>query len=176
MIDFNDCVRDGFIQKMAPSMSQAKETMKKALVLLKESKMALKAKAPNSAVMAAYSAVLDAARSLLFKDGYRERSHVCVVKFLEEKYSGQLDSSEIMLFDQYRDKRHKTMYSGSYYMSLEDAEKVILFADNFIEKLIKLSGVPKEDLLIPDPLSHEIVELKKPEKSSSGLKFFAPTD
>jgi len=176
MIDFDDCLRDGFIQKMAPSMNQAKETMKKALVLLEESKMALKANAPNSSVMAAYSAILDAARSLLFKDGYRERSHVCVVKFLEEKYSGKLSPSEIALFDQYRDKRHKTMYSGSYYMSLEDAEKVILFAEKFIEKLIKLLGVPKEDLLLPDPINHEIVELKKSEKSSSGIKILAPDD
>lgn len=172
MIDFDDCVKGGFIKKMAPSMEQAKETMKKALVLLNESKQSLKAEAPNSAVMAAYSAALDAARSLLFKDGYRERSHVCVVKFLEEKYSDKLISSDIDLFDQYRDKRHKTIYSGSYYPTLEEAERVISFAEKFTDKLIELLGVPRKELEESEPERQTRIEIKT--KKSSASQIYAP--
>ena len=88
----------------------------------------------------------------------------------------KLSASDIQLFDQYRDKRHKTMYSGSYYMSMEDAEKVISFADKFIEKLVQLLGVQKEELIKTKTGAMGIVEVKKAKKEIPGSKFFAPLD
>jgi uncharacterized protein (UPF0332 family) len=162
MIDYQDCISEGFLKKIAPSEKQAKETMKKAIVLLKEAKLSFKAEAPNSAVMAAYSAVLDAARSLLFKDGYRERSHVCVVKYLEEKYADKLSSSEISLFDEYRDKRHKTMYSGSYYPTMEEAKRVIDFAEKFLGTILGLLDMSKEELEELEQFNQGEYKAKKP--------------
>ncbi|MCX6769952.1 MAG: HEPN domain-containing protein [Candidatus Micrarchaeota archaeon] len=134
MIDFDSCVSQGLLRKIPPSKIQAEEQLKKAGVLLSEAKIALENDSPNSAVIGAYSAMLDAARALLFRDGWREKSHACVAKYLEAKYSGELGIDTIELFDEYRDKRHRTMYSGDYYPDMEEAEKVVGFAGEFLGK------------------------------------------
>jgi len=138
MIDFDECVREGYLRKIPPSVKQAEDQLKKSEMLLEEAKKSIGIKAPNTAVIAAYTAVLDAARAVLFRDGYREKSHMCVVKYLEAKYSAKLGTSAIILFDQYRDKRHKTMYSGDYYPTMEEAERMVKFAEEFIQKIKKL--------------------------------------
>jgi len=132
MIDFDSCVAQGLLRKIPPSARQAEEQLKKARVLLAEAKLALGNDSPNSAVIGAYSAMLDAARAVLFRDGWREKSHACVAKYLEAKYIGELGEEAVQLFDEYRDKRHKTMYSGDYYPDMEEAARVVSFAEKFI--------------------------------------------
>lgn len=135
MIDLDECIEKGLLRKIPPSRTQAREQLKKAAVLLEEAKKSLKIESPNSAVMSAYASVLDASRAILYRDGYRERSHACVVRYLEAKYSKEIGSSLIDLLDQYRDKRHKTMYSGDYYPTIDEAKRVVSFAEEFVKKI-----------------------------------------
>ncbi len=138
MIDFVQCLKEGLLRRIPPSKRQAEEQMKKAKVLLEEAKRNLDADAPNSAVMSAYASVLDAARAVLFRDGYREKSHACVARYLEAKYLKELGTSNIDLLDEYRDKRHKTQYSGEYYPTAQEAERVVSFAEKFLPKIERL--------------------------------------
>lgn len=138
MIDLEECLRLGLLRRMAPSITQAQEQLGKARVLLEEAKKSMKTESPNSAVMAAYASALDAGRALLFRDGYREKSHACVVRYLEAKYAREIGSSVILLFDEYRDKRHKTMYSGDYYPTMEEAKRIVLFSEELVNKIAKL--------------------------------------
>ncbi len=135
MIGFDECVSGGLLRKMPPSARQAEEQMKKSGVLLSEAKAALQGGNPNTAVIGAYSAMLDAARAVLFRDGWREKSHACVARYLEAKYAKEMGTAAIDLFDEYRDKRHKTMYSGDYYPDIEEATRVVRFADEFVRKI-----------------------------------------
>ncbi|HIH19543.1 TPA: HEPN domain-containing protein [Candidatus Micrarchaeota archaeon] len=135
MIDFDSCVAQGLLRKIAPSKVQAEEQLKKAAVLLSEAKSALENDMPNSAVIGGYSAMLDAARAVLFRDGWREKSHACVASYLRARYGKEVGVSAIDLFDEYRDKRHKTMYSGDYYPDAEEAERVVGFAEEFLQKI-----------------------------------------
>jgi uncharacterized protein (UPF0332 family) len=141
MMDFDACVSEGLLRQIAPSKRQAEEQMKKAGALLSEAKTALKSDSPNSALIGGYSAMLDAARAVLFRDGWRERSHACVAGYLKAKYGKELGSATIDLFDEYRDKRHRTMYSGDYYPSMEEAKRVVKFADEFLQKIAALMGI-----------------------------------
>ncbi len=140
MIGFDECVEQGLLRRIPPSSVQAREQLAKANVLLDEAKKALDSESPNSAVIAAYAAMLDAARAVLFRDGYREKSHACVARYLEAKYSGKLGMPLIDLFDQYRDKRHKTMYSGDYYPTMGEANRAVSFAEEFVGKIEKIMG------------------------------------
>ncbi len=135
MIDFYGCMEQGLLKRIPPSSVQAKEQLAKANVLLDEAKKALDSESPNSAVIAAYAAMLDAARAVLFQDGYREKSHACVARYLEAKYSGKIGSALIDLLDQYRDKRHKTMYSGDYYPTMDEARRAVSFTEEFVGKI-----------------------------------------
>jgi uncharacterized protein (UPF0332 family) len=143
MIDFDSCVSQGLLRKIPPSLRQSQEQMKKAEVLLSEAKLALGSDSPNSAVIGAYSAMLDSARAVLFRDGWREKSHACVAKYLEAKYSKELGEEAVVLFDEYRDKRHKTMYSGDYYPDMEEARRVVSFAEKFVGSVKKLLAKQK---------------------------------
>lgn len=140
MIGFDECVEQGLLRRIPPSSVQAREQLAKANVLLDEAKKALDSESPNSAVIAAYAAMLDAARAVLFRDGYREKSHACVARYLEAKYSGKLGMPLIDLFDQYRDKRHKTMYSGDYYPTMDEANRAVSFAEEFVGKIEEIVG------------------------------------
>jgi uncharacterized protein (UPF0332 family) len=138
VISFDECVEQGLLRRMPPSKRQAEEQLKKAFVLLEESKKALEANLPNAAMTSAYTAALGSSRALLFRDGYREKSHACVARYLEAKYLKEIGASRISLLDEYRDRRHKTLYSGDYYPTLEEAKRVVSFAEEFLAKAEKL--------------------------------------
>lgn len=137
VISFDECVRQGLLRRMPPSKKEAEDQLQKAGVLLEEAKTALATNLPNAAMTSAYSVALDVGRALLFRDGYREKSHACVARYLEAKYSKQL-GADVYLLDEYRDRRHKTLYSGEYYPSLAEAKRVVSFAETFITKVRKL--------------------------------------
>ena len=60
------------------------------------------------------------------------KANACVAKYLEAKYLDELGGEAVELFDEYRDKRHKTLYSGDYYPDMEEARRVVSFAEKFI--------------------------------------------
>ena len=138
MIDFEECLSAGLIKRITPSQNQAEEQFIKAQTLFEEAKESMKIENPNSTVIASYAALLDASRAIMFKDGYREKSHACVVKYLEAKYPDEIGMDTIYLLDQYRDRRHKTLYSGSYYPTMQEAEQMISFTEKFLEKIEKI--------------------------------------
>ena len=138
MISFEECGNQGLIRRIAPSPLQAGEQLEKARTLLAEAKGDVKDERPNTAIIAGYAAMFDAGRALLFRDGYREKSHACVARYLEANYSKQIESSFIHLLDQYRVKRHKVMYSGDYYPTVKEAKNLVEFAEEFIELVGKL--------------------------------------
>jgi uncharacterized protein (UPF0332 family) len=137
MITLDECLKQGLVSRMPPSIQRARAQLKKAEVMLNEGKTALQANIPNLALVAAYSAMLDGARALLFRDGYREKSHACVVKYLEAKYAAGL-GNYILVFDRYRQQRHNTLYEGEYFSTNIDAGKAIKTAEEFLGKVNSL--------------------------------------
>jgi uncharacterized protein (UPF0332 family) len=76
------------------------------------------------------------ARALLYKDGVKERSHICIVSYLREKYpelrrlSNQLDA--------YRRNRHNTLYSLDFLISDNEAKQAIMDAEQFYKHIKKI--------------------------------------
>lgn len=135
MVTIERCLKDGLLKQMPPSPVEARNQLDKATVLIKEAKSCFDNDNVNAAVMTAYAALFDAARALLFRDGYRERSHVCVVRYLEAQYMNQLGEDMIILLDEYRDKRHKVVYASDYYPTEEEAANFVVFAEKFVAKI-----------------------------------------
>lgn len=77
------------------------------------------------------------ARSLLFLDGYREKSHYCIARYLEEKYvrSGMLESKWVELLDHYRDLRHDDQYSTTFFATIDEAESALKTAKDFFDRM-----------------------------------------
>jgi len=89
MITLKECIEQGMIRKIAPSIVQARSQMEKAQVMLEEAEKAAKAGARTLLCLRGMRRCLMGQRALLFKDGYRERSHACVARYLEAELFGK---------------------------------------------------------------------------------------
>jgi len=141
--NYNDCIEKGLLRRIPPSRDKAVQSLKKASEWLKESENSLKAEAYGSTILTSYMAMFHSARAILFFDGFREKSHACVSKYLEEKYvkTGKLDKKWVELLDHNREVRHDDQYNLSFYSSEDDAEKSLESARDFIQSMEKLFKV-----------------------------------
>ena len=85
-------------------------------------------------ILASYMAMFYAARTILFFDGYREKSHTCIARYLEEKYvkSQKLDKKWVELLDHSREIRHDDQYNLSFFSTEEEAENAPQSAKAFL--------------------------------------------
>jgi len=145
--NYNDCIEKGLLRRIPPSRDKAVQSFNKASEWLKESENSLKAEAYGSTILTSYMAMFHSARAILFFDGFREKSHACVSKYLEEKYvkTGKLDKKWIELLDHNREVRHDDQYNLSFFSSEDDAEKSLESARDFIQSMEKLFKAISKD-------------------------------
>jgi uncharacterized protein (UPF0332 family) len=86
------------------------------------------------AIIASYASIFHAARAILFADGVGERSHFAIFEYLREKHK-TFGERIINTSDIYRKLRHSVAYGLDTKVAREDAENIIEFAGEFIEKV-----------------------------------------
>jgi uncharacterized protein (UPF0332 family) len=139
LISFDDCLKKGLIRKTAPSKEQALLSIDKSGKLLEEAKADLEDERFNSATVMAYLSILNSSKALLYRDGFREKSHACVTRYLEAKYSEKLSTEKINLLDHFRETRHDVQYDIEYMADNESSKQIVEFADeilHLIEEII----------------------------------------
>lgn len=141
--NFDNCVKEGLLRSIPPSKEKAEGSIKAGLKWLEEAEKDLRSEAFNSSVLSSYLAMFHSARSLLYFDGYREKSHYCIARYLEEKYvkSKLLESKWVQLLDHYRDLRHNDQYSISFFATKDEAESALRTAKEFVERMRNLLHV-----------------------------------
>jgi len=106
----NDCFKKRLLRKDKPDMLK----VKKALEMAEQKRERALELFDNSffeeSIVASYTAMFQAARALLFKDGVTERSHACVIAYLGEKYVKNLGHDRVGWLDTYRLERHESFY------------------------------------------------------------------
>lgn len=144
--DFHDCVREKLLRNIPPSKEKSKESIKTAKKWLEEAKKGFENEAFNSSVMASYLAMFHSARAILFFDGFREKSHYCLARYLEEKYAKKslLETKWVELLDHYRELRHDDQYSTSFFATREESESALKKAEEFAKRMEKLLRVTEE--------------------------------
>jgi len=137
---YKDCIEKGLLRKVPASSEKAKQSIKKAEKWLEEARKALNGKAFDSSVLASYMVMFHSARAILFHDGYREKSHACVARYLEEKYAktGKLEKKWVELLDHHREVRHVNQYDLSFFSTDEEAGKAIESSVKFLERMKSL--------------------------------------
>ena len=87
--------------------------------------------------MSSYLAMFHSARGILFADGFREKSHFAVARYLEDLYGnkGLLEAKWVDLLDHYREVRHDDQYSTSFYATKDDCEKALKTAGEFVSAM-----------------------------------------
>ena len=124
-----DCYKEGLLKKTKPSKQYAIKSLDTSLNYIQNAKDNYKMKNNNLVIFCSYTAMFHSARALLFKDGIKERSHICIVSYIREKYpelrrlSNQLDA--------YRRNRHNTLYALDFLISGNEAKQSIEDAEQF---------------------------------------------
>ncbi len=139
--NFNDCLKKGLLrQDVPPSKEKAEESIHAAEKWLKEAEKNLESEAFNSSVMASYLAMFHAARAILFLDGFREKSHYCIARYLEEKYvqTELLEVGWIELLDHCRELRHNDQYSLVFFVTQGEAEETYRKSKEFVKRMYHL--------------------------------------
>jgi len=134
---YKDCIKKGLLRKIPSSKDKALRSLKKAEKWLDEADNTWKSEAFDSSVLASYMAMFHVARAILFFDGYREKSHACIARYLEEKYvkTGKLEKKWVELLDHHREVRHNDQYDLSFFSTTEEAEEAFKGASRFLQRL-----------------------------------------
>lgn len=128
-----DCFKEGLLRKTKPSKQFAIKSLDMSSSYIQDAKDNLKMNNYNLVIFCSYTAMFHAARALLFRDGVKERSHICVVSYLRETYpklrrlANQLDT--------YRRNRHNTLYALDVLISDDEAKQAIKDAEVFYEQI-----------------------------------------
>ena len=138
--NYNDCVREGLLRRIPPSKDKAAQSLKKAREWLKEAENSLRGNALNSSILASYMVMFHAARTILFLDGFREKSHACVARYLDEKYvkTGKLDKENGKNLNWLFELRSIGDYGDTRHVPQEDAARAIAVAQSFVAAIKKL--------------------------------------
>lgn len=94
----------------------------------------------ESAIISAYASMFHASHALLFKDGFKERSHFAVYVFVNEKYSNQIERKFLSELNSLRLQRHELMYGLEKNVEAqeEDADTAIKLANGFLQSIQKI--------------------------------------
>ena len=139
-MSYDDCLKRRLLRPIPISKEKAEGSIRAAQRWLQEAEKNILGEALNSSVMCSYLAMFHSARAMLFFEGFREKSHYCVARFLEEKYAkrGLLESKWVELLDHYREVRHDDQYSMSFFATNEEAENAYKTAEEFVDAMGRL--------------------------------------
>lgn len=117
-----------------PDLEKSKRSIEVAEAKLNEAERAFSHRLLDATVVLAYTTMFHAARAILFKDGIVEKSHVCLIEYLREKYvnTGRLSESLINTLDSIRIDRHETLYGLETESSEIDARYCLNKAREFL--------------------------------------------
>lgn len=134
MGEFEECLKTGKIRLFPKAKEKVKIEIAAAEEDLKEAEDRLKHEKFKYATIDAYYSLFHSARALLYREGYRERSHYCLkvaIKALHVE-KGRLDKEFLEYFDEALGLREAADYQSLY--SKEGAERAILGAREFLKK------------------------------------------
>jgi uncharacterized protein (UPF0332 family) len=137
---FEECMKNGMLRKIPADVNNAKNSIRQAEGWIQEAEKTFETGAYKSSVYGAYMGMFHAARALLYRDGYREKSHFCIARFIEAEYveKGKLEKEWVDLLDYHREVRHNNQYDVNFIISVDEDKKAIETAKKFIKRFKQL--------------------------------------
>lgn len=136
-MNLDDCLQKRLIRQERPDREKALISIKISEKKLDKAKESYEYSIFDAAVILAYTSMFHAARAVLFRDGFVEKSHKCVVLYLYEKYAkaGKLEQKYVNILDEMRAERHETIYGLDFEASASDADIAIRQAEEFLKRI-----------------------------------------
>jgi uncharacterized protein (UPF0332 family) len=128
-----ECFDKGLLARTRPSLNKAKQSLASAKSSLKKARDNLRIDNSDIAVVMAYTAMFHSFRAVLFMEGVKERSHVCMLKYIEhtsDELKGLAKEADV-----YRRFRHSALYGLDVLVSRDDAQGAIKSARKTISSV-----------------------------------------
>ena len=137
-----ECIRKGLLRRARVSPDVIRIELSLAQSNLEEARSLNRLNHPNAAVIFIYTSMFHSARSLLYKDGYTERSHACLILYLIENYvrRGKVEARFVNVLDSLKSERHQTLYGTPKAYKMEAVNELIDTADEFLNSVRELSS------------------------------------
>lgn len=138
-MDIKECLEKELLKKDKKDLEKAKSSLKIAEHKLDIAKKTFDIEIYEEAIINAYATMFHAARSLLYKDGYKEKSHFGLFVYIKEKYGNKIESKFINELNNLRLERHELLY-GLEELEIQEieAEEAIKIAEDFIKAIKKI--------------------------------------
>jgi uncharacterized protein (UPF0332 family) len=140
MNKIKELVENRELRKVKVDKEKVEKSLEVSKIKLEESKRLFSAGFFDTAFLTLYTSMFHAARSLLYKDGFQEKSHFSVYIYLQERYSESLPKNLLFAFNEFRNVRHEILYGFEGENDKEETEQAILDAEEFLEEVEKLHG------------------------------------
>ena len=129
---FEECLKKGLLRREVRAEERVTRSLEVSSRFLSSAWKNYQIQEYEITEMAAYACLFHAARALLFRYGYLEHNHSCLVQALRYLYKDALLLSALDSLDQVRLSRHNVQYGGEL-VDPEEAEYVVRFAGDFLE-------------------------------------------
>ncbi len=130
--DIEECFKKNQLIKTSAGRTEIANSLLLAEQHILKAKKILKAGVPDIAFTTAYTAMFHTARALLYRKGFKERSHYCMIAFLLREYAETELHNFLKILDNYRQLRNNTQYDGLTIPSAE-AKNAIIDAEDFLK-------------------------------------------
>ena len=131
--EFDDCLKKGKIVRFPAAKKLASKELDVAREDLKTSQQSLKQKSYKWATVQAYYAMFHAARTLLYHQGYREKSHYCLILAMKAFYvsKGVLEMRLVESLQMAKALREGADYENTF--DPESAKALVAQAQEFVQ-------------------------------------------
>lgn len=130
-----DCFEKGFLRRSKLAEDVVEKEIFNTERHLQNANQCIEQKMYDLAIVSVYTAMFHAARAILYRDGIKERGHVCLIQYIKKEYPELNNYAKIL--DNYRRNRHIMLYGIDVEMMVEDATIGIDLAKEFIEAVKK---------------------------------------
>lgn len=146
-MNLNDLLSKGNVEKFSSSNpDQIRNEIDIAINDVSAAKKMLEIDEWGWAHNAAYNAMLQSGRALMFAKGYRPRGqghHFAVISFMHTVYSTNIPQDVLRVFDKARFRRNESLYDRVGTISESQARNLVDKADIFIMSACKILKIPR---------------------------------
>ena len=134
-MNLQECFRKRLLRNDRPDPPRARRSLQVSKAKLEHARRAYEHELYDASLVLAYTSMFHAARALLFKDGIVEKSHVCLVEYLRERYArrGTLSEGLVNTLDRLRVDRHEAIYGLEESVDEEQAQNALEKAEEFVQ-------------------------------------------
>lgn len=136
-----ECFKEGLLKRIEPSNEKAERSIQIAKSFIKKAVKNFEDGSYDIAIVVAYTAMFHALRAILFRDGIKERSHLCLLSYIRENYGGLQGLANDV--DSYRRFRHTTLYGLDEVANKDEAENAIKVARRSASEAASVLGAKK---------------------------------